>query len=341
MVQGNWERRAELSLLRRTAAKEKKALKNDTTRINPEGVLQKLQRDEQLAISGARITVYLTDQTEKSMCKCQMRTEDCRLKKCKLPHNGVTVAHLKKVVFTGSTSGIEGLQETEKACLPPIPLDEVPFKESSRTMFIAIDKECIFDYLHPEVWHEWVAVNRPAFAAKDKKEKKENDINKKEPSDSDLHPALSSVKEERGKESASDDDDDDHSDDDSHEGEEKEKYATTGITSSSSKVAIKCVAAKGVTTKFFSAEGGEGRGTGNIFSYLSDEDLVAFLLCSKMSKGCCLRDESVRGRKKEAIAAYSHNASKKKKQEKRKKAKNACISKEDKKDGFARGATIR
>eukprot|EP00596_Hydrurales_sp_CCMP1899_P005971 CAMPEP_0119045448 /NCGR_PEP_ID=MMETSP1177-20130426/39917_1 /TAXON_ID=2985 /ORGANISM="Ochromonas sp, Strain CCMP1899" /LENGTH=209 /DNA_ID=CAMNT_0007017245 /DNA_START=628 /DNA_END=1257 /DNA_ORIENTATION=- len=209
-------------------------------------------------------------------------------------------------------------------------------------MFIAIDKECIFDYLHPEVWHEWVALNRPAFAAKDKKEKKENDINKKEGSDTNLYPSLPSVKEERGKETVSDDDDDDDDhigDDDSLEGEEKEKYATAEIASSSSK--INCVAAKGATTKFFSAEGGEGKGSGTIFSYLSNEDLVAFLLCSKMSKGCCLRDELVRGRKKEAIAAYSHNASKKKKQEKRKKAKNACISKEDKKDGYARGATIR
>jgi hypothetical protein len=80
-----------LSLIRRTAAKEKKALKNDATRINPESVLEKLKRDEQLTLSGVRVTIYLTDQSDKSMCKCQMRTEDCRLKKCKLSHNGIYI----------------------------------------------------------------------------------------------------------------------------------------------------------------------------------------------------------------------------------------------------------
>jgi hypothetical protein len=54
-------------------------------------------------------------------------------------------------------------------------MDEVPYKEASRIMFIAIEKECVYDYLYPEVWHEWVAVNRPVFA-KEKKEKKEGDI---------------------------------------------------------------------------------------------------------------------------------------------------------------------
>jgi hypothetical protein len=43
------------------------------------------------------------------------------------------------------------IQESEKACLSPIPMDEVPYKEASRIMFIAIEKECVYDYLHNEV----------------------------------------------------------------------------------------------------------------------------------------------------------------------------------------------
>jgi hypothetical protein len=41
MTKGNWERRAEMSLIRRTEAKEKKASKSDTTKINTESILQK------------------------------------------------------------------------------------------------------------------------------------------------------------------------------------------------------------------------------------------------------------------------------------------------------------
>lgn len=306
-----------MSLIRRTAAKEKKASKNDTTKINLESVLQKLQRDEQLLVSGVRVNVYLTDQTEKSMCKCYMRTEDCRVKKCKLSHEGMTVFHLKNIIFDGSSSGVDGLQESEKACLPPIPLEEVVAKDSSKIMFISIGKDCVFDYMHPEIWHEWVALNRPASVAK------EDDDSKRERSNSNLRPPLPPLEEETG--DGRDDDNERSGSDDSDDGDEKEKHLAINVSSSSSKG----VPMKGMATRFFSAEGGEGKGTASIFSFLTDEDLVAFLCCSKMSKGCCLRDELVRGRKKEAIAAYSHNVSKKKKEEKRKKAKNACISKVD------------
>ena len=76
-------------------------------------------------------------------------------------------------------------------------------------------------------------------------------------------------------------------------------------------------------------------------TYLSNEDVISLLFCAKITKSICLKDEAVRQRKKEAISAFAHDISKKKKEEKRKKAKNACISKVDKKDAFARGATIR
>lgn len=59
-----------------------------------------------------------------------------------------------------------------------------------------------------------------------------------------------------GKESGSDSDDDHSGEDESHDEEDKDKHTT--VASSSSTIVINKPAAKGVTTKFFSAEGAEG-----------------------------------------------------------------------------------
>ena len=146
-----------MSLIRRTEAKEKKASKNDITRIKPESILHKLQRDEKLILSGARVNVWLSDPTDELICKCYMRRE-CRNKKCKLPHDGVTISHLRNVPYVVNA---DNHTESEKASMLPVPLDEVPAKESSRIMFIAVDGTCIFDYLCPELWHQWIAVHQP------------------------------------------------------------------------------------------------------------------------------------------------------------------------------------
>ena len=319
MTKGNWERRAEMSLIRRTEAKEKKASRNDTTKIKPESVLQKLHRDQQLALSGVRVDVYLSDPSEHTICKCYMRRDDCRVKKCKLPHDGVTVAHLKNVPYTVNTDN-HALQESERTSLPPVPLDEVAAKESGRIMFISVDGSCVYDYLHPEIWHQWIALHQPIILDSDEctssiamKEKSTHCPFEISSGTSGTDTAVS----EEGK-----------SDVEAIRDESGGREDNPFISSSSSK------------RIFFVAEG-EGKAASKIFTFLSNEDVISLLCCSKVTKSMCLKDEIVRQRKKEAISLLSHDVSKKKKEEKRKKAKNACISKVDKKDAFARGATIR
>lgn len=321
-----------MSLIRRTEAKEKKASKSDTTKINLESILQKLQRDEQLIASGANVNVWLTDPSENMLCKCYMRRDDCRSKKCKLAHNGVTIAHIRNVPFTASTDS-HGLQESEKACLPPVALDTVTAKESNKIMFIAVDGACVFDYLNHDLWHKWIAVHHPVC-----------------PTDSDI---LRSPTTEKSRKTASNgtailpalleaEKEADHEETQSESTsvgdseEEKEK-----VPKKEEKISKKLSASSSSSKKIFFASEADGKSLSQVFTFLSNEEVIALLCCSKITKSVCLKDELVRQRKKEAISAFAHDVSKKKKEEKRKKAKNACISKVDKKDAFARGATIR
>ena len=330
MTKGNWERRAEMSLIRRTEAKEKKASKNDTTKVKPESILHKLQRDEHLNHSGAVVKVFLADPTEFMMCKCYLRRDECRIKKCKLPHDGVTIAHLKNVPYT-INSDVHATQESEKACLPPVPLDEVAAKESHRMMFIAIDDTCVFDYLHPDIWHQWSAIHQPSAAASDGNN--EGAVSTKKKSHRDVPSTVTSdqlpplIEETEGNDSNNDDIESESETSSNDELMMERPVVLMNYSSSSTKV-------------FFASEN-EGKIYSKLFVFLNNEDIISLLTCSKMTKSMCLKDEQVRHRKKEAISLLSHDLSKKKKEEKRKKAKNACISKVDKKDAFARGATIR
>lgn len=309
-----------MSLIRRTEAKEKKASRNDTTKIKPESVLQKLHRDQQLALSGALVSVFLSDPSEHLICKCYMRRDDCRIKKCKLPHDGVTIAHLKNVPYSVNLES-HAVQESEKTSLPPVPLDEVAAKESGRIMFISVDGSCVYDYLHPEVWHQWIAIHQPALP--DSEETTGSIAMKEKSSHSPfaIIPAHAASEEIENKCDILDIENKITVNEDIVNG-------VSSVSSSSSK------------SIFFVSEG-EGKVTSKIFTFLSNEDVISLLCCSKVTKSICLKDEQVRHRKKEALSLQSHDLSKKKKEEKRKKAKNACISKVDKKDAFARGATIR
>ena len=250
-----------------------------------------------------------------------MRRDDCRIKKCKLPHDGVTVAHLKNVPYTVNTD-IHALRESEKTSLPPVPLDEVAAKESGRIMFISVDGSCIYDYLHPEVWHQWIALHQPIILDSDECT---SSIAKTEKS---THCPFGASSGTSGTDNAISEEIESKSDVEDISDERGERVELALICSSSSKPV------------FFVSEG-EGKVASKIFTFLSDEDVISLLCCSKVTKSMCLKDEVVRQRKKEAISLLSHDLSKKKKEEKRKKAKNACISKVDKKDAFARGATIR
>lgn len=317
-----------MSLIRRTEAKEKKASRSDTTKINLESILHKLQRDEQLLASGANINVWLSDPTETMLCKCYMRKDDCRNKKCKLRHNGVTIANLRNVTFTPS-SETPLVQESEKACLPPVSVHDVAAKESSKIMFIAVDGACVFDYLYPDLWHKWIAAHNPTA-----------------PTDSDIlrSPTLSEKARKSSLKGTSpllprQDETEDNSGSDSHYSEDETE--TDKSARKYEKIPVKVSEHSSSSSRTFFSSEAEAKNLSKIFTFLSNEDVISLLICGKTPKSLVLKDEAVRQRKKEAISAFAHDVSKKKKEEKRKKAKNACISKVDKKDAFARGATIR
>ena len=316
-----------MSLIRRTEAKEKKASRSDTTKINLESILHKLQRDEQLLASGANINVWLSDPTEAMLCKCYMRKDDCRNKKCKLQHNGVTIAHLRNVTFIPSAE-TPPVQESEKSCLPPVTVHEVAAKESSKIMFIAVDGACVFDYLYPDLWHKWIAAHNPTA-----------------PTDSDIlrSPTLSEKARKSAMKGTSpllprQDETEDNSGSGTSSSEDEVEVEKS--IRRQEKVLSKISVSSSSSRTFFSSES-DGKNLSKIFAFLSNEDVISLLCCGKITKSIVLKDETVRQRKKEAISAFAHDVSKKKKEEKRKKAKNACISKVDKKDAFARGATIR
>lgn len=344
---GNWERRAELAKIRHAESKDKKALRNDKTIINKESVLHKLQRDILLLQSGARCNVWLSMSNEILVCKCYMRTEDCRLKKCKSRHDSVTVSHLKNIHYNGEE------HEEESGCDPCLPISEIATKDSNRLMFISIDNVCVYDHLNADIWHEWVLINRPpppplqsptynshdssgilsegisGMTVTEKRDRSNSHhLNPKNP----LAAIVGDSDEEEGEEGEEEDGD----------AEKKAVNNSSGSNGASpSSSSFKGNSKEGRGKNYFHSEGFDENCSSKLFSYLDNTAVVSLLTCSKMFKSLCLRDQAVRQRKKEALAVSSHDVSRRRKEEKRKKAKNACISKNDKRDEFARGATIR
>jgi hypothetical protein len=87
MVKGNWERRAELGLLRKLEGKRlKEARKTPTNKaLSPESVYTKLMKCESDLIES--LSVYLESPPDAILvCKEHFRYETCNRKKCKLGH---------------------------------------------------------------------------------------------------------------------------------------------------------------------------------------------------------------------------------------------------------------
>ena len=297
MVKGNWERRAELASMRRAEEKERKALKKTGGKaVNPESILQKLYKDSFLKENGARIDVYVADPEGDMMCcGAHLRTADCRMKRCRLMHDdSVSIAHLRHLPpIGGIPCGKEDVggcrpppvplavvdssssSMPEKRCLPPCTIDEImPLKDWSALMFVAVDGECIYDYLTPEVWNNWSTKHRALVAE----------------ARTSSRAGLSTVHEGTG----GDDDDNDDSD----EGNEEEGENAIATSSSSS-------AAHVTTTPLITLCNGKGGlvekcspALAVLLSYLSVSDVVCSVsLACKSLKTCVLRDESFRIRR--------------------------------------------
>jgi len=300
MVKGNWERRAELASLRRAEEKERKALKKKGKVVNPESILQKLHKDTMLKLNGARIDVYVADPEGGMMCCAHLRTADCRVKRCRLMHHdSISIAHLRNLPPIGGIhcgKGDDGCRPPpvpapavtvvdssmpEKQCLPPCPIDEImPLKDWSALMFVAVDGECIYDYLTPEVWNTWFTKHRARVAV----------------AQTSGRIGLSTVHEK-----AEDEDDDiEDSDERNEEGEDMLNVVENEIVTSSSHVIMN----QSITTIITLCNGKDGlvekcsRALTVLFSYLSVSDVVCSVsLASKSFKTCVLRDESFRIRR--------------------------------------------
>ena len=372
MVKGNWERRCEMAATKRAEAKERKVLKKSGKVVNPESILQKLHKDVTLRETEAIVDVYVADPEGGMMCCAHFRTADCRMKRCRLMHDdNVSVAHLRNLPSIGgllcgkeeegcrpppapAAAVVDSLFSSvpEKRCLPPSPIDEImPLEDWSALMFVAVDGECVYDYLTPEVWNNWIVKHRGAAAVA------------RTPG------CLSTVHEGTG------DDDNDDSDEEEGEGEILNAAQSTTVPTTQS------------TTALITLCNGKSRQGGLVeqcppalavlLSYLSVVDVVCGVsLACKSLKTCVLRDEGFRIRRclclyatpnydattcnslsiyiptthpylttemlpsfrREALALLSHDLSKRKKDDKRKRAKSSNVKKTDKKDGFARGS---
>ena len=303
MVKGNWERRAELASLRRAEEKERKALKKTGGKaVNPESILQKLYKDSFLKENGARIDVYVADPEGDMMCcGAHLRTADCRMKRCRLMHDdSVSIAHLRNLPPIGrnpcgkedegcrpppvpAAAVVDSTSSSvpEKRCLPPCPIDEImPLKDWSALMFVVVDGECIYDYLTPDVWNNWLTKHRAVVAA----------------TRTSSRVGLSTVHEGTG----GDDDDNDDSD----EGNEEEGEGVM-LNAAENAIATSSSAAQGMMIPLITLCNGKGGlvekcspALAVLLSYLSVSDVVCSVsLACKSFKTCVLRDESFRIRR--------------------------------------------
>ena len=337
MVKGNWERRAELANVKRQEARERKQLKKSGKVVNPESVLQKLQKDSTLRAVGVCIEVYVAHPDAGVVCKTHLRTADCRVKRCRLLHDEcMSVSHLRNIqpscggeftasIDTTTTLGVESSTSvSEKRCLPPEPIDEVmPLKDWSALMFVAIDGECVYDYTSSDVWNKWIAAYRVSA-------KKSG--------------SLPTIDEDGEKDNDGDGSD---GDDNAEDGEELRPGAECEDTTKRSgrieaKKTLQVVAGSSGRNTLLGFLERCSTAAELLLMHLTVADLLCSLLpCSKGVKLCVLRDEGFRVRRREALSLLTRDLSKRKKDEKRKKAKNANVKKVDKKDGFARGGPGR
>jgi hypothetical protein len=345
MVKGNWERRAEMALIRRKEAKEKKANRNRPKSVSSEAAWSKLHADEALQKSGAGITVWLEDASDDAppVCSSWFRCEECDVKKCRLSHDQVTVAHLRNIaaeVFECDDGGSSELIRQERVCLPTKPLRDVTAREAVHIMVIAVDNTCVFDYRNPEAWTQWQASRSAAGAGAGGASRTLHTV-LEEAHDGDMN-------ENSDNNSDSDDNHDRNggsSDDEDGDGESRTVFKmaakldrlavlpgtdATSLHTSGSVSGIFTRADTGLV------HGAEAIAT-CLFSLLDMPDLVALLQTAKALKAYCQRNELFRRRKRECLSELAHELSRQKKEEKKKRVKSANAKKTDKKDAFARG----
>jgi hypothetical protein len=149
MVKGNWERRAEMAAARRIENKELKKCSKDRKKVATGEVARaKLLH---MPVDTDTIVVWCVSPSAKIVCSDWLRADNCKLKKCKLNHQGSSLAHIRDI-YCGDIPE----KRIEYMCDPPVKLATLPARDANNIHFIAMGDRCIFDHLCPEVWNNFV-----------------------------------------------------------------------------------------------------------------------------------------------------------------------------------------
>jgi hypothetical protein len=318
MVKGNWERRAELVAARRLEERANKANKAAGAKqfASGESVATKLSRDSQLQDGGARIEAWLEQNSPELMCHSWLRLEKCTQKKCKYTHE-TNIAHLSDLNCDPQEE-----RPTEPLCAGPIFLNDVPKKDYSRLRFIAVNGACVYDHLFPDVWSQWSAQRAVVTAALDK---------------SKLPPIAEAAEASRTR-LKSDGEDSAECGDEELDGSRPRDSAMDDLSQS-----VQGLILSGPDFSAFFLDPDHqaiapfASIITSIMLQLNAQDAGKLALANKAMHAQSLKTEIFRLRRREGMAAYVVEQSKAKKQEKKKKAKQANVKKDSKKDAFARG----
>ena len=148
MVKGSWDRKNDSA----TARREEKRMKKSKDKIElGETVRAKLLSGSFQFSRSSSIMVWCSTAEERTVCSDWFRTDSCSLKKCKLGHRGASVSHL-----SGVYGGDIPSKPNETMCERPVLLADVAARDAKRIKFISIDGRCVFDYLCPENWNNFV-----------------------------------------------------------------------------------------------------------------------------------------------------------------------------------------
>lgn len=315
MVKGNWERRAEIGLLRRKEEKERKAAKKAGVKSASAVAASLLARDSSSELTNLESLqcFCFSEEEEAAVCSEYLRAGECshagkkgdkkkdkKERACKWGHDTECLRDvLDKVEMQAET-------DTEPRIVGPFDLRMISSKRHRQIAFIGVNGECVYDHLNPFLW-----VGSKFNIAKARAGSVTSEVS--EPGDDD--------KEEK-----------------KEEDDEEEEKLGVGIA--------KCPAGDG-------GEGGEVSGDTAVLrdllfkvtrkcpehlgSFLSDEEVAWAKEVSKPFKEMVNSSALLRGRIREARSAKSGILCKKKKEEKKKSKKAANVSSKAKIDGFARG----
>lgn len=347
MVKGNWERRAELSLLRRTEAKKMKE-ERKTKPAGIESICSKLLQD-----IDRFNTIYAYVDSGLKVCRAYLRS-DCLLKKCKLLHD-VSISHLKNSQYNALLTDFDGkLVTQETAVSEPLELRTLKtVKEFQSIRFIALDNAIIYDSENCDIWKKFhdesfVSVTNPntnsnpaavAVAPVDASSILSTSV--KRPSQGTRMHTIAEEESNANMEEVNGKGDEVY--------EEIQKYSGYADNDGTIDLSIgnlvvtnivndmnqkECWLYKVITCKnnFLGLY---------LLPYLDLSDIHRLLLLSKFCKARCYKDFrflQIRGERLKVLACHEANA---RKLEKKKKQKNAYIKISDKKDAFARGTPGR